>query len=303
METNKNLTRIGVFYDGHYFLQVSNYYCYSHERKSRLSIAGLHRFVKKQVAKEESTDERLCQIVDAHYFRGRLTANEAREQGQTLYYDRLFDDILSSEGVTTHYLPLKNKQGGGKQEKGIDVWLALEAFEQAFYKRFNVLVLIACDGDYVPLIRKLNALGTRVMVLSWDFEYVSDDGKPRFTRTSQELLEEVTYPIAMHEIIDNRVQKTDPLINGLFVSKNERSEPSPREQLTEGEIMSIKEGYGFIKYYPENLFFHYSNVLEVDFSDLSIGDRVSFTIEKGDKGRDVAKNVRPLRGMQETVPE
>lgn len=256
MEKGNNLTRIGVFYDGNYFLHVSNYYNYSHERKNRLSIAGLHHFIKNQVAQQESTDERLCQIVDAHYFRGRLTANEAKATGQTLYYDRLFDDILSSEGVTTHYLPLRSKQGGGKQEKGIDVWLALEAFEQAFYKRFNVLVLIACDGDYVPLIRKLNALGTRVMVLSWDFEYTNDNGKSMTTRTSQELLEEVTYPIAMHEIIDNRVRKNEPLINGLFVPKNEGNSPRPRqlqEVTNSSEIVSLKGGYGFIKY-PQIIF-------------------------------------------------
>ncbi|HWR24828.1 MAG TPA: hypothetical protein VN278_01225 [Methanosarcina sp.] len=83
--------------------------------------------------------------------------------------------------------------------------------------RFSVLVLIACDGDYVPLIRKLNTLGTRVMVLSWDFEYVKDDGQSMETRRSQDILEEVTYPVAMHEIIENRVRKTEPLINNLFV--------------------------------------------------------------------------------------
>ena len=297
MEKGNNLTRIGVFYDGNYFLHVSNYYNYSHERKNRLSIAGLHHFIKNQVAQQESTDERLCQIVDAHYFRGRLTANEAKATGQTLYYDRLFDDILSSEGVTTHYLPLRSKQGGGKQEKGIDVWLALEAFEQAFYKRFNVLVLIACDGDYVPLIRKLNALGTRVMVLSWDFEYTNDNGKSMTTRTSQELLEEVTYPIAMHEIIDNRVRKNEPLINGLFVPKNEGNSPRPRqlqEVTNSSEIVSLKGGYGFIKYPPNNLFFCYKDVVDIDFNDLKVDDKVSFTIEKGAEGADVAKNVKLL---------
>ncbi|WP_315023101.1 NYN domain-containing protein [Alloprevotella tannerae] len=296
MTKENSLTRIGVFYDGNYFLHVSNYYSFSHERRSRLSIEGLHHFIRKQVSKEEGVDENLCQIVDAHYFRGRLTALEAKEKGQTLYYDRLFDDILSSEGVTTHYLPLKSKQGGGKQEKGIDVWLALEAFEQAFYKRFSVLVLVACDGDYVPLIRKLNALGTRVMVLSWDFEYTNDNGKSMMTRTSQELLEEVTYPIAMHEIIDNRVQKSDPLINGLFVPKSE-IKPQVRSMnmsTQESEIVNIAKGYGFIKNTPENLFFYYLDVSDVDFNDLKVGDKVSFTIERGEKGKDVAKNVRPI---------
>lgn len=289
------MIRIGIFYDGYYFFHVSNYYNFYHERRRRLSIEGLHYFIRKQVAKEENTDERLCQIVDAHYFRGRLTANEAKQDGQTLYYDRLFDDILSSEGVTTHYLPLKNKQGGGKQEKGIDVWLALEAFEQAFYKRFNVLVLVAGDGDYVPLVRKLNALGTRVMVLSWDFNAVNDMGESFATRTSQELLEEATYPLAMHEIIDNRVSSRDPLIEGLFVVKNDKREvvATALPETSMSSIVTLGKGYGFIKGTPDNLFFHWGDVTDAGFNELVVGDLVSYSIGGvGENGKPVAKNVR-----------
>jgi len=295
-----NLTRIGVFYDGNYFLHVSNFYNYFHERKSRISISGLHHFIRNHVAQQEGTDERLCQIVDAHYFRGRLSANEASQQGNSLYYDRLFDDILSSEGVTTHYLPVKTSIGGIKHEKGIDVWLALEAFELAFYKRFNVLVLIASDGDYVPLIRKLNTLGTRVMVLSWDFEYTNDNGKDLTTRTSQDLLEEVTYPVAMHEIIDNRVRRNEPIINNLFVPQSKQrvfEKPAkvtnkPNKELI-GKIRTLGKGFGFIENskYPSNLFFFFQNLINVDFNDLKVGDNVQFETSKNDKGEDVAINI------------
>ncbi len=298
-----SLTRIGVFYDGNYFLHVSNFYNYEHERKSRISISGLHHFIRNQVAQQEGTDERLCQIVDAHYFRGRLSAYEATSQGNSLFYDRLFDDILSSEGVTTHYLPVKT-QGGIRHEKGIDVWLALEAFELAFYKRFNVLVLIASDGDYVPLIRKLNTLGTRVMVLSWDFEYKTETGKEMITRTSQELLEEVTYPIAMHEIIDNRVKKNEPLINNLFVPQSKQKVfEHPKEQNKTnnnkdniGTVLTINKGFGFIKNakYPNNIFFHYQSVIGVDFNDLKVNDKVTFEIDKNEKNEDIAVRVKPI---------
>ncbi|MDX1941540.1 MAG: NYN domain-containing protein [Saprospiraceae bacterium] len=300
------LTRIGVFYDGNYFLHVSNYYNYDHSRKKRLSIAGLHEFIRSQVAQDEDTDLRLCQIVDAHYFRGRLNAQEASQRGNVLYYDRVFDDILMSEGVTTHYLPLRNF-GGRREEKGIDVWLALEAFELAIYKKFDVLVLIASDGDYVPLVRKLNTLGTRVMVMSWDFEYTTPTGQMLVTRTSQDLLEEVSYPVPMHEIIDNRLKRNDAVINNLFVQTESKKPPILFEQengeqdtleyefdgeVHQGEILSLKNGYGFIKYPPNNLFFHYSTVMGIDFNELREGDRVSFHITKGEKGDYVAVNVQ-----------
>lgn len=293
------LVRIGVFYDGNYFLHVSNYYAYGHQRKKRISISGLHDFIRHQVAEEEANDVRLCQIVDSHYFRGRLNATEASQKGDTLYWDRVFDDILMSEGVTTHYLPVKTTIDGYKQEKGIDVWLALEAFELAFYKRFNVLVLIACDGDYVPLIRKLNTLGTRVMVLSWDFEYATETGQKHVTRTAQDLLEEVTYPIAMHELIENRVKKNEPIINNLFVQTESKRHTvdtvSASNNIKIGEILNLRNGFGFIKYPPNNLFFHYSNVVDSDFNDLVIGDKVSYELDKNSDGQDVAKNVKLIK--------
>lgn len=294
---NNNLTRIGVFYDGSYFHHISNYYNYVHERKSRISIEGLHRFICNQVSQEINVDERLCHIVDAHYFRGRLSAVEAKEKGNALFYDRVFDDVLSSEGVTTHYLPLKSKQGGGKQEKGIDVWLALEAFEQAFYKRFNVLVLIAGDGDYLPLVRKLNALGTHVMVLSWDLEFMNDNNCSQNIRTSQDLLEEATYPISMHEIIDNRVKKNEPLINGLFLQKQGKSYSSSTTKgvrPTESTIHSLKAGYGFIthKSHPKGgIYFHSSEVDDDAFNELKVGDKVSYISGKNENGDEIAKKV------------
>ncbi|TXB70232.1 NYN domain-containing protein [Phaeodactylibacter luteus] len=314
------LLKVGVFYDGNYFYHVSNFYNYVHERKTRISIKGLHEFVRHKVAELESdgTNVNRCQIVDAHYFRGRLSASEVSHKGKQLYYERVFDDILMSEGVTTHYLPLRNNGYGRKAEKGIDVWLALEAFEQVIHKQFDVLVLIASDSDYVPLIRKVNSRGTRVMVLSWDFEYTDDYGNRRSTRTSQDLLEEVTYPLAMHEIIDNRVTRDSFIVNNLFVPKTDTykrdnghsSSSSYEEEAEEQEyeepkitvsedgtfhsstILSLKEGFGFIAYPPNNLFFHHSEVQNCDYNDLLVGDIVEFRIGKNETtGQDIAIEV------------
>ncbi|RCR66036.1 NYN domain-containing protein [Larkinella punicea] len=311
-EKSTKLTRIAVIYDGNYFLHVSNYYNYSHERRSRISISGLHEFIRAQVAQEEETDFRLCQIVDAHYFRGRLNAHEASQRGNQLFYDRLFDDILMSEGVVTHYLPVKTFQGS-RQEKGIDVWLALETFELTISKKFDVVVLITADGDYVPLIRKLNTLGTRLMVLSWDFEYYNDEGEKMVTRTSQDLLAEVSYPVAMHEMIDTRLRKNDPLIQNLFVKQSARvllgnaaavpagngfdsytdssDDDSDPSEFKISTIRSLKNGYGFINYPPNNLFFHYTSLNDIDFNELQVDDEVKFRIGKNAESKDIAIDV------------
>lgn len=291
------LTRIGVFYDGNYFSHVSNYYLYHHSRKARISIQGLHQFLINEISSSEESFVKHCRIVDAHYFRGRISASDAKSR-DILYKERVFEEVLMREGIVTHYLPIS---GGG--EKGIDVWLALEAFELAIYKRFDVIVLIAGDGDYLPLIRKLNTLGTRVMVLGWDFTYVDHQGNEKTTRTAQVLLDEATYPVLMSSIIDDRARQSDPVVDNLFVKGRPggtrkhpssgggsagaaRSEDGQTSVFKAGRIQNLKEGYGFIA--PDdggdNLFFHFSDVENCDFNELLIGDEVVYKLGQSQKG-------------------
>jgi uncharacterized LabA/DUF88 family protein/cold shock CspA family protein len=305
-DNQKKLTRIGVFYDGNYFLHVSNYYAYHHERRGRISIGGLHEFIRHKIAEEEQKDMHLCQIVDAHYFRGRLSAQEASNEGNRLYYDRLFDDILMMEGVTTHYLPVRTTYSGQRQERGIDVWMALEAFELALHKQFDVLVLIASDTDFVPLVRKLHTLGVRVMLFAWDYDFYDEEGRRRSTVTSQALWEEVTYPLAMQDVItdDNDPQFS---VSRLFVDRKRNLISVPEETaenvevVEDGEpkrstIFSLKDGYGFVNYpLTNNLFFHFSFLVDTDFNDLREGDVVEFTLSKNDRGEPIAKNVKLIK--------
>jgi cold shock CspA family protein len=182
-------------------------------------------------------------------------------------------------------------------EKGIDVWLALEAYELAIYKRFDVSVLVACDGDFLPLVRKLNTLGTRVMLLGWDFIWIDQNNEERETRTAQVLLD-VTYPIMMHRVIDDRSRRNDPLINGLFVPQKERkatvaaatsavarvatafpgSPASTAGDAHEGSIQHLKEGFGFVlpKGGGSNIFFFHAAVTNADFNELKVGDKVPY---------------------------
>ncbi len=283
--------RIGVFYDGNFLLRASNYYNYIHPVKRRLSLGGLHNFIRHRVAEEEGIEPSKCQIAQAHYFRGRLNAAEAAQRGNQLYNDRVFDDILMSEGIQPHYLPLRNLQGK-KEERGIDVWLSLEAYELAMTGRIDTVVLIVSDTDYTPLMRKLTGLGLRIMLLSWEFEYVNDDGVKMVTKTSHELLSLATYPVAMHDVINYGVQQNNPLISEMFVAPDPSRQA--REQTFEtSEILSLKNGFGFIKYPNNNLFFHYQDVVG-EFADLNVGDPVEFTIEQNQQKQDVAKNVRKL---------
>lgn len=303
--------RIAIFYDGNFLLHTSNYYNYIHPIRKRISINGLHRFIKHQVADRYGVSTDQCHIVGAHYFRGRLSASEASARSNQLYNDRVFDDILMAEGISTHYLPLRNF-GARREERGTDVWLALEAFEMASRSMMDIAVLLISDTDYIPLLRKLAALDIRSMVMAWDFEYVSDEGVRMVTKTSYELISMADYPMVMHDVIDRGLETGESLIENIFVSNattsftdqisTSESFNSPHLQITyskserlEGEILSVKNGYGFIKYPNNNLFFHNVDIVDGDFWKLAPGDQVEFTISRNDTGQEVAREVKIMK--------
>ena len=317
-KASTKLTRVGIFYDGNYFLHVSNYYNYNHDRKRRLSIAGLHEFIKARIAEEEGTEAHLCSIVDAKYFRGRISAKSAQQKNNRLYYDRVFSDILMSEYVHSQHLPLRSSHGR-MEDKGIDVLLAVEAMTLAALDQIDVLVLIASDGDYVPLIRKLPALGVRTMVLSWNFEFEEDGGRLSVTRTSQDLLHWCTYPVDMTSIIEEPLEDEEPLVEELFVSHDSRHESNRDDYDEEREyeevvydededvqtstIMSLKNGFGFISWPDNNLFFYHGDVEGVDFKSLRIGDAVNFTLAQNDRDENIAKRVSLVNAIEDDIED
>jgi cold shock CspA family protein/uncharacterized LabA/DUF88 family protein len=312
---NKNILdvlRIGIFYDGYYFYKVSNYYKYEHTRKSRISINGLHEFIRNEISMLTKTDIKQCQIIDAHYFKGR---SSARELGEKIQSERIFEDILMRENIVNHYLPLMYGENNSAQEKGIDVWLALEAYELAIYKHFDILVLVAGDGDYVPLVRKLHTLGTQVMLICWDFTFLNESGKPGETKTSRQLLDEVFYSVPMYQRIE---QNNSVYIKNLFVSdKNSDrnnvlpsagNEGAAESETADGQapeyvssIFSINpNGFGFIKdEVNNNLFFHYSSVTNRDFAELQPGVKVKYQQEEDEERtkRDGAPRYRAYKVM------
>jgi cold shock CspA family protein/uncharacterized LabA/DUF88 family protein len=303
-----DILRIGIFYDGYYFYKVSNYYKYEHEKKSRISISGLHEFIRSEVAAQTKLDMRQCQIIDAHYFKGR---SSAKDLGDKVQSERIFEDILMRENIVSHYLPLRYGENNVVQEKGIDVWLALEAYELAIYKHFDILVLVAGDGDYVPLVRKLHTLGAQVMLICWDFSYHNENGDPVETRTSRQLLEEVFYPVQMQYKIE---MGNNDYIKELFVPErvyekppvvfNFKPENTPDESVEEftSTIFSISpNGFGFIKDEERNnIFFHYSRVTNCEFADIKTGMKVKYTVEE-DEERSKRDNAVRYRATKVTV--
>jgi len=298
----RRLTRIGIFYDGSYFTNINNYYTYAHPRRSRLNLGGLHDFVRQQVAEGEGVPLGYCQVVDMHWFRGRLPTAELSDT--QLESERVWDEVLMSYGIVTHYLPVPVKAGQPVRERGIDVWFALEALELALLGRFDVVVLVTGDRDYVPLVRKLNALGVRVMLLGWNITYIGNNGLTRVIRAAGVLAREVTHHVRMEEIIGTGVGEEDAAADALFVQRRDRSAGNSHASVSEaqgpevevtGRIVNLLAGFGFIT--PdaggENIYFHHTELVGADFRDLLVGDPVIYIVSRNDRGP-IARRVELL---------
>lgn len=290
--------KIGIFYDGGYFSNVSKYYKHEHTLKRHIYVSGLHELIRNKVADFEEVKPDLCTIIDAHFFRGRFLAYDAKEKEGQLYRDRVFDDILMHNNIQTHYLPLKDFQGR-KREKGVDVLMALETYELCMLKRYDAVVLIASDGDHVPLVRKIHGIGCRTVLLEWNFEFTDEDsGKENYTRTSKDLSAEVTYVLDMSNLIDEELKNEGDLIENIFVKENDRYENVDSDfDLTirhTGKVMELKGSYGFIEYPNNNLFFPATNLIEgkLRYDDISVGQELEFSLsfEEG-KGKHVATRI------------
>lgn len=68
---------------------------------------------------------------------------------------------------------------------------------------------------------------------------------------------------------------------------------NPDFSLETGAIISLKNGFGFIKNTsnPENLYFHCSSLVETNFNSLNVHDKVKFKTTKNEKGEEIAVNV------------
>ncbi|MDE0304225.1 MAG: NYN domain-containing protein [Albidovulum sp.] len=298
--------RIGVFYDGSYFAQVSDYYRYHHPRQARISIAGFHDFLRHEIAKQAETGSRFCHIVEAHYYRGRFAAEDTDKEPGRLLRERKFDDALMKARVTTHFIPVAAAGDGRVRERGIDVLLTLDAHEAAISGKIDFIVLVTGDGDFVPLAERLNSLSCSVVVAAWDVQ--SPNGQLSL-RTAQALLDVVPHPIMMQTIIEDRARKNDPLINRMFMDNRFRTASdddfgdvashevpvSQDDEWCTGAITNLPVGrdFGFIA--PDrggkNLFFHASWMGD-DFDKLRLGDKVNFVAGENLKtGQPIATDV------------
>ena len=293
-----SIVRIGVFYDGHYFYSVSNYYAYQHERAARISVAGLHDIIRSLVAEREGVEVSQTCLSEAHYFRNRISAAQAEKHGK-LASERGFEDILVSQGVTLHYQMHRGPAESTRSKGALGIALGAELLDRALGGHFDVAVLVLGDPDFVPLFRKMNSMGIRTMVLGWAPDPATGGANDLFF--GGELHHEATYPVDMIEFVEAEIAAGSDHAEGLFVKKEEAEAEARREApdyshlpLIQGTLMTIKDGFGFIEKEPNNVFFHASDLIDTEFSELTTGDLLEYRLLEGGgrEGGDIAHDVR-----------
>ena len=182
---------IGVFVDGGYYAKIDDKL---YETSGmRLDVTKLIHFIRSTVAEQSGVEKACSQVTENHYFRGRFRASEANVK-KILFSERKFEDALIENDVIFHYKHLREVKKNGEItiiEKGIDTWYALETFELTLLRQFEVVVLITGDADHEMIARKLKALKSRVLLLTWNM------GKQ--SSTSPFLKEEVNWHIELSD--------------------------------------------------------------------------------------------------------
>lgn len=162
MSHDNNLS-IGVFIDGGYYAKINEGFAGYKE----VNLKALLDYICKRISKEENIERRRLYITESHYYRGRYRAAEAKTKN-LLMEERKFEDMLIENDVIFHYKHLRTDPKGGVIEKGVDTWFALDTYEMTLFRQFDYVVLISGDADHEMLARKLKALKTHVILLTWD---------------------------------------------------------------------------------------------------------------------------------------
>lgn len=154
---------IGVFIDGGYFAKINE----GLTGGKQVNLKTLLDFICRKISQDNKIERRKVYITECHYYRGRYRAGDAKDRN-LLFEERKFEDMLIENDVIFHYKHLRTDPRGGVIEKGVDTWFALDTYEMTLFREFDFVVLISGDADHEMLAKKLKALKTHVVLLTWD---------------------------------------------------------------------------------------------------------------------------------------
>lgn len=205
----EQLTRIQFVADGSYGRKIYNYLSKGIDR----ILYSIHwdKLLEYVSSTIEKIDGRRSIFTKKLFFIG---SNPEYDEANLAYYRS-----LESAGIQRISFPLRsvqNKDGrAAYKEDAVDTSLVFSVAKDFYTSktedRFDWLVLLAGDGDLVPLVQGLATEGVRTLVIYFDF--TTPFG---ITRASQGLLEAANKVISLENLFRERV---DPEAKAVFSVK------------------------------------------------------------------------------------
>ena len=143
------------------------------------------------------------------------------------------------------------------------------------------------------------------MVVGWDI--VMCGGNSIDIKTDEKLFAAANHIVVVNIALDQSPDKLSKLLSPIASreqeaeqeTKQEESQNEPTsegnndndEEIEIGEIMTLKNSYGFIRFPNNNLFFRSQDYIG-NFSELTIGETVEFVISQTEDGESTAKKVQ-----------
>jgi uncharacterized LabA/DUF88 family protein len=159
--STKNFLRIGVFYDGTYFIMAQNYFW--GKKYGWLSVQEFPKLLESFVRTKEQGHVSY-KVVYSAFFQGVHKESAAQENNLRLDRKRHLD--LLHAGIEPKNVPMSETRG----EKGIDVYMAVETLQIGLDDKIDMAILVTGDGDFVPLVRALMKNGVRVLISYFEYE-------------------------------------------------------------------------------------------------------------------------------------
>ncbi|MDR2149818.1 MAG: NYN domain-containing protein [Spirochaetaceae bacterium] len=297
---NNEKANIGLFFDGYFFYKLYKYFFI--EKRLAFNFEQFNEFIKQEVQHQFDIVPSQCDEINPnniHLFIGGDGTSETEPEKQ-------LKRSLTALRIQLHNSPLqiRNDTESFLQEKGVDVSLTIRAVEDALDKKYNTLVLITGDADFVPLVNWSKQRNINVLGVYWSN---SDTN----TKASQDFIDSLTGKV---DLLSRLEDKSNRLIKVLFdeiaiSDENMSTIPAskiaawrfsgerPPQTLTQKQLDEVREsvilnlnhqyGSGFIRseqFYPDNkkwnnYRFSLSDVEGRKADEVAAGMRVQFNLE------------------------
>jgi len=205
--TAQSLCRIGVFYDGTFFVYGQMYF---YKRDLGWLIFGPFHSLLENLLREKEQGFTSYKVVYSGWYQGLHSSNQSNDHQRRVDRNRHLD--LIHAGIEPKYVPMSQSQA----EKGVDVAMAVDALQVGLEGHIDIAVLVTGDGDFVPLVRALMKQGIRVAVAY--FEYETENSR---SFINDRLLTVCNYAININAL--ERDKKYQPMFKSLLRVNNPKS--------------------------------------------------------------------------------